>query len=80
MHLTKSRIANTIDDRRFEIAAEAMTDRHQYEYEAVHDGSSRSEEMPSQLEGRHAREYAWLEAQRRTLSIMQWIEKFPYTR
>ena len=33
-----------------------MDIRHQNEYETVHNGSGRSEEMPSQLDYRHARE------------------------
>lgn len=40
---------------------ETMEQRHQDEYEMVHDGSGRSEELPSELEARHDREYKALE-------------------
>jgi hypothetical protein len=71
---------NTIDERRFSIVEERLLDRHFYEYEEVHNGSGRSDEMPSQMEARHNRERKGLEAMRRTSSIVQWIFHFPYAR
>jgi hypothetical protein len=48
---------------------DAMTDRHQFEYETVHDGSGRSEEMPSELDERHRQEW--------TRFDRQWPEQAP---
>jgi hypothetical protein len=53
---SSDRSADLTDKRRFEIARDAMMQRHDDEYEAVYNGSGRSEELPSQLEQRHDRE------------------------
>jgi hypothetical protein len=53
-----------IAQRRFKLREEEMIERHAYEYEEVHNGSGRSEELPSQLERRHAKEWAELQAER----------------
>ena len=44
-------------------AMDAMADRHQAEYDDVHDGSGRSEEFPSDLDARQAEERQRFERQ-----------------
>ena len=44
-------------------ALDALTNRHQDEYEDVHNGSGRSEEFPSDLDARHAEEQQRFESQ-----------------
>ncbi len=51
------------------IAMDAMTNRQGQEYETVHDGSWRSEEMPSDLDERHRQEWGLFER--------QWPEQAP---
>ena len=46
-----------------EAERQALIDRHQWEYETVHNGSGLSEEFPSELDARHARE--WEDFERR---------------
>jgi hypothetical protein len=68
---------NTISDERFYHAMNKMRERHSDEYDAVHDGSGRSEEMPSQLEARQRREYTRMEDDRQNLSVAQWVRRYP---
>jgi hypothetical protein len=49
-----------------EKAKAMLYERHDYEYEMVHNGSGRSEEMPSQLSARHNQE--WKEFEKQTLA------------
>jgi hypothetical protein len=78
--LLKDGRSNSISDKRFDVVAEAMTRRHAREFETVHNGSGRSEEMPSDLDLRHRLEWDALEQERRTLSVMQWLKQYPYSR
>jgi len=71
--------ANTISDARFERVINEMFDRHSAEHETVHNGSGRSEELPSQLTARHNRETQQLDHDRQTLSVQEWIKRYPET-
>jgi hypothetical protein len=68
---------NTISDARFKAAEDKMFERQDDEYELVHNGSGRSEEMPSELTWRHNREHNNLLEDRRNLSIAQWLQLYP---
>lgn len=56
-----------------------MRERHDNEYEMVHNGSGLSEELPSQLQTRQAREERRLFDARETIGIAQWLRVYPDT-
>ena len=68
---------NTISDARFKATEDEMFERQDDEYELVHNGSGRSEEMPSELARRHNREHNNLLEDRHNLSIAQWLKLYP---
>jgi hypothetical protein len=68
---------NTISDARFKAAEDRMLERQYDEYEVVHDGSGRSEEMPSELARRHDKEQNDLLEDRQNLSVAQWLKLYP---
>lgn len=74
MKLTNKLIPNTIADAHYQAALLEMEMRHLDEYEDVHNGSGRSEELPSDLAIRQAEELSFLKKNRDELSIMQWIQ------
>lgn len=79
MKLTGRSISNTVSDARYEWAAREMQMRQLEEYEQVHDGSGRSEEMPSDLSRLHANEWAQLKKDRDSLGIMEWVRLYGST-
>jgi hypothetical protein len=70
---------NTISDVRFAAAYEDMRERQRADYEMVHDGSGRSEEMPSQLRARQDQERRQLFDDRKNLGIAEWLKIYPDT-
>jgi hypothetical protein len=68
---------NTISDARFKAAEDKMFERQDDEYELVHNGSGRSEEMPSELARRHNMEHNNLLEDRHNLSVAQWLQLYP---
>lgn len=72
MKLTGKSIANSVSDDRYRAAVLDMQMRHTEEYEQVHDGSGRSEELPSDLALRQARERVNLSKDRDELGVMAW--------
>jgi hypothetical protein len=79
MEMELSNGTNTISDERFQAVREEMVERHDDEYEIVHNGSGRSEELPSQLRERHDREERQLEHDRKYLGIAEWLKFYPDT-
>ena len=76
MKLSGKSIQNSIDDSRYSYAVKQVQEQQWEEYERVHDGSGRSEEMPSDLDRRHRAELAILQADRDELSVMEWIKAY----
>lgn len=73
MKLTNKSIQNSISDARYRFAVIDMQLRQADEYEDVHNGSGRSEELPTDLAHRHAQERLNLAKDRAELSIMEWV-------
>jgi hypothetical protein len=73
MKLSNKEIGNSVDDDRYQAAVLEMQVRHGDEFEDVHNGSGRSEELPSDLARRHAEERSNLANDRDKLSIMEWV-------
>jgi hypothetical protein len=70
---------NTISIVRYQAAKDAARERQSDECETVHNGSGRSEELPSELNARHKRERWQLENDYKTLSVQQWLQHHPDT-
>lgn len=76
MKLTNKSIANSVSDARYQAAVRELKTIHGKEYEEVHNGSGRSEELPSDLERRQAKERSNLRTNRDQLSVMQWMRNY----
>lgn len=76
MKLTNKETLNSVSDARYNMAVLDMQRRHFAEHEEVHNGSGRSEELPSDLARRQADERLQLRKDRDDLSIMQWTRHY----
>lgn len=73
MKLSNQSIPNSVSDARLRQALEDLHSQQCDEFEDVHNGSGRSEELPSDLAKRHAAEKASLLQDYETMGVMQWI-------
>ncbi len=73
---------NTIDDRRYKIVADAMWHRHSEEMDFRSNliAQGRSEYSMDDLFRLQRTERAFLEQQRRVLSITEWLKLYPEAR
>lgn len=76
MKLTNKPTPNSVSDARYKAAVLDMQVRHLDEYEEVHNGSGRSEELPSDLARRQADEQFHLRKDRDTLSVIEWTRYY----
>lgn len=73
MKLTNQSIPNSVSDARYQAALSELVMHQSEEYEEVHNGSGQSEELPSDLARRHARERRMLAKNRDQFGIMEWV-------
>jgi hypothetical protein len=67
-----------IEDKYYKPVEEELFEQHVNDHEVANTG--RTEEFPSEMAKRHAKEWEALRTQRVALNHIQWFQLYPYSR